>query len=177
MKRYFIAAVLSAYLLMNLSGTPVKNVAHGQSVLETSATEKTEASAAPRPETATDTPITAVAPPMTHEQMMEQAGIDQNDSAAADYIISHESGWCALKWQRQIGYCPTSYVEYYPGAVYDAYEGYGLCQSTPAIKMAAAGDDWQTNPITQLRWCASHATAAYGGWQGAYAHWLSYHWW
>jgi hypothetical protein len=29
---------------------------------------------------------------------------------------------------------------------------YGIPQSLPPSKMAAAGPDWQTNPATQLRW-------------------------
>ena len=44
---------------------------------------------------------------------------------------------------------------------------YGLCQSLPASKMAAAGADWETNPVTQLKWCSTHANN-YGGWQQAW---------
>lgn len=29
---------------------------------------------------------------------------------------------------------------------------YGIPQALPGNKMAAAGDDWATNPITQIRW-------------------------
>jgi TolA-binding protein len=44
---------------------------------------------------------------------------------------------------------------------------YGLCQSLPASKMASAGADYMTNPITQLRWCNGYAQA-YGGWANAW---------
>lgn len=97
---------------------------------------------------------------------MALAGIAPSDYEYADYIISHESGWCPTKAQGQYGGCPP-----YSGSV-PSYGGYGLCQSTPGSKMASAGDDWATNPITQLRWCSNYASR-YGGWAGAYQHWLN----
>jgi uncharacterized protein YabE (DUF348 family) len=102
---------------------------------------------------------------------MALAGISAGDYNYVDYIVSHESGWCPTKAQGQIGSCPA-YAGYVP-----ATGGYGLCQSTPGSKMASAGADWATNPITQLRWCNSYAVAHYGSWAAAYNHWLSYHWW
>jgi resuscitation-promoting factor RpfB len=105
--------------------------------------------------------------------LMAAAGISSGDYAYANYIISHESGWCWLKWQGQVGYCPSYYTALHAP---DAGYGYGLCQSTPGSKMASAGSDWQTNPITQLRWCSGYASR-YGGWAGSYNHWLSYHNW
>lgn len=102
---------------------------------------------------------------------MALAGIAPGDYQYADYIISHESGWCPTKAQGQYGGCPP-----YSGSV-PSYGGYGLCQSTPGSKMASAGGDWATNPITQLRWCSGYASAHYGGWHNAYVHWLSSHNW
>lgn len=102
---------------------------------------------------------------------MALAGIDPSEYAAADYIISRESGWCPTKAQGQYGGCPP-----YAGSV-PSYGGYGLCQSTPGSKMASAGADWATNPVTQLRWCTGYAKSRYGGWNAAYAHWLVAHSW
>ncbi len=82
--------------------------------------------------------------------VMAAAGIPADEYPYVNYIISHESGWCATKWQGQIGYCPAYYQELHPT---DSGFGYGLCQSTPANKMASNGADWQTNPVTQLKWC------------------------
>jgi len=90
------------------------------------------------------------------------AGVSPADYAAVDYIISKESGWCPTKWQGEYGACPA-----YHGAPTSAGVGYGLCQATPGYKMATAGADWATNPVTQLRWCSNYAKR-YGGWQGAY---------
>ncbi len=102
---------------------------------------------------------------------MARAGISPDDYQYADYIISHESGWCPTKAQGQWGGCPA-YAGYVP-----PYGGYGLCQSTPGSKMASAGADWATNPITQLRWCSGYAQAHYGSWAAAYQHWTNFHWW
>jgi hypothetical protein len=40
---------------------------------------------------------------------------------------------------------------------------YGLPQALPGSKMATAGPDWATNPVTQIRWMRSYVTARYGG--------------
>lgn len=89
--------------------------------------------------------------------LMAAAGIAASDYPYVDFIIEHESRWR-------------------PGA-YNAGSGaYGLCQSLPASKMASAGADYLTNPVTQLRWCNGYASR-YGGWQGAYNAWLAQGWW
>jgi len=97
---------------------------------------------------------------------MALAGISPSDYQYADYIISHESGWCPTKAQGE-HYCPA--IPDNSGTP----NGYGLCQSTPGYKMQSAGADWATNPITQLRWCSGYANSRYGGWYNAYVHWLN----
>lgn len=84
---------------------------------------------------------------------MALAGIAPGDYNYADYIISHESGWN-----------PTS------SGIGGAY---GLCQALPGGKMASAGSDWATNPVTQLRWCNGYAVGRYGSWAAAYSHWVN----
>ena len=101
---------------------------------------------------------------------MALAGIGPGDYNYVDYIVSHESGWCPTKAQGE-HYCP---------AIPDdpmTPNGYGLCQATPGYKMQTAGADWQTNPVTQLRWCNGYALGRYGSWGAAYSHWVSYHNW
>lgn len=88
---------------------------------------------------------------------MARAGIAPGDFMYADYIISRESGWR-------------------PNAG-NASGAYGLCQALPGSKMASAGADWATNPVTQLRWCDSYAKRTYGSWARAYSVWQSKHWW
>lgn len=99
---------------------------------------------------------TSVAPTGDHKHWMKQAGIPESWFDSINYIVSHESGW------RVNATNPSS------GA-------YGLPQSLPGSKMAAAGRDWRTNPITQLKWMKSYV-GRYGGGPGAAAFWRSHHW-
>ena len=98
---------------------------------------------------------------------MALAGIAPGDYSYVDYIISHESGWCATKAQGE-RYCPA-----FPDNQFTP-NGYGLCQATPGYKMQSAGSDWATNPITQLEWCNRYAVSRYGGWYNAYMHWINH---
>lgn len=89
---------------------------------------------------------------------MARAGIAPADYQYADFIIAHESGWRPFAHNASSG-------------------AYGLCQALPGTKMASAGADWETNPVTQLRWCTGYAQARYGGWSGAHAFWLNNKYW
>jgi hypothetical protein len=84
---------------------------------------------------------------------MALAGIGPGDYQYVDYIVSHESGW------RPDAGSPSG--------------PYGLCQAYPGSKMASAGSDWLTNPVTQLRWCNGYALGRYGSWAAAYNHWVA----
>jgi len=99
---------------------------------------------------------------------MAYAGIPPRDYYYVNYIVSHESGWCPTKAQGQY-YCPLP-----SQADYMTPNGYGLCQATPGYKMASAGSNWATDPITQLAWCNSYAHSRYNGWYNAYIHWINY---
>ena len=94
----------------------------------------------------------------TKQDWMRAAGIPESDWWAVDYIVSKESSWN-------------------PSAVNPNGGATGLCQALPASKMATAGEDYLTSPVTQLRWCDGYAKSRYGGWSGAYSAWLSQHWW
>lgn len=87
---------------------------------------------------------------------MAQAGV--TDTVNAGFIFQKESG------------CN-------PNAVNASSGAHGVCQALPGSKMATAGSDWATNPVTQMRWCESYAQNRYGGWANAYSFWISHHWW
>ena len=116
----------------------------------------------------------AVYIPKDKSAWMAAAGLSPSEYPYANFIISHESGWCPLKWQGQVGYCPQYYEELHSP---DSGFGYGLCQSTPAGKMASAGSDWRTNAVTQVKWCTGYARGRYGSWEGAYNFWQANRWW
>ncbi|BDZ31228.1 tape measure protein [Lactiplantibacillus brownii] len=86
-----------------------------------------------------------------HMNWLKQAGFSSSEYAAANKIISQESGWN-------------------PRAVNPSSGAYGIPQSLPASKMASAGSDWRTNPITQLKWMKSYVDGRYGGTNQALAY-------
>lgn len=78
-----------------------------------------------------------------HRNWMAQAGIPTNEMAGYSQIIAAESGWN-------------------PHATNPSSGAYGLPQALPGSKMASAGSDWRTNPITQLKWMKSYVNGRYG---------------
>lgn len=115
---------------------------------------------------------TTIAVDGAKQKVMAAAGIAPGDYQYVDYIVSRESGWCPTKLQGQVGYCPAGPPDSMP-----SYLGYGLGQATPGSKMASAGSDWETNPVTQLRWATGYADSRYGSWGAAYNHWVNNHNW
>jgi hypothetical protein len=67
-----------------------------------------------------------------------------------------EAEWNCLDelWGRESGW-ETTITNSSSGA-------YGIPQALPAWKMAAAGSDWRTNPVTQIRWGLSYIGDKYG---------------
>jgi hypothetical protein len=53
---------------------------------------------------------------------------------------------------------------------------YGIPQALPGSKMAGAGSDWRTNPVTQIRWGLGYIKARYGTPCGAWAHSRAHNW-
>ncbi len=53
---------------------------------------------------------------------------------------------------------------------------YGIPQSLPGEKMASAGADWATNPVTQIRWGLGYIQDRYGSPCGAWGHSESVGW-
>jgi len=92
-----------------------------------------------------------------HSAIMSAAGIPASQQAAADYIISHESGWRVNA--TNAGGCA------------------GLGQACPGSKLAAACPNWQTDPVCQMGFFNSYAVGRYGSWNAAYETWLSQRWW
>lgn len=105
-------------------------------------------------------PTPAVETPQVQSQGLDawiaQAGIAGGDVEYVKYIVFKESSNNPLATNGQ---------------------AYGLCQALPGSKMASAGSDWATNPVTQLQWCNGYAIQRYGSWANAYNTWLTKHWW
>ena len=86
-----------------------------------------------------------------------QAGVGEAELSLALDLIYHESG------------CRVDARNVNSGA-------YGIPQALPGSKMAAYGDDWETNPVTQIKWMAGYVTGRYGGWAQAVEFWYSHGW-
>ena len=106
--------------------------------------------------TATGTKPSAPPASGTCADWVRAAGVAEADVNAAVDLIYHESG------------CRVDATNAGSGA-------YGIPQALPGSKMASAGADWQTNPITQIRWMAGYVER-YGGWQGALSFWYAHGW-
>ncbi len=83
-------------------------------------------------------------PAGSHTDWMSAAGIPAKDQGIANAIISQESGWQVTIMNKSSG-------------------AYGIPQALPGSKMASAGADWQTNPITQLKWMNSYVIVNLSG--------------
>lgn len=90
---------------------------------------------------------------------LRAANVAEVDWYYVDYIIFRESRWNPTIWNMA------------------GSSAYGLCQALPASKMATAGADYMSNPVTQLKWCDQYAHDRYGGWKPAYDFWQNNHWW
>ncbi len=84
-------------------------------------------------------------------QLMLAFGFAPEQWQYLDALWQRESGW------NQLADNPTS-------------TAYGIPQSLPGSKMAVVGDDWRTNPETQIRWGLAYIAARYGRPEGAWAH-------
>ena len=86
-----------------------------------------------------------------------------NSMAASGYGWTGGQATCLDElWTRESGFGT--------GATNPQSGAYGIPQSLPAAKMAAAGADWQTNPATQIRWGLSYIASTYGTPCAAWSH-------
>lgn len=104
-----------------------------------------------------DSNSTSPKPTGSHKYWMEQAGIPKSWYEDLNWIINHESGWRVNATN--------------PGS-----GAYGIPQSLPGNKMASAGKDWRTNPITQLKWMYSYVKGRYGNASNAKHFWQTHNW-
>ena len=89
---------------------------------------------------------------------------------AADMYGWTGDQWACLDnlWQRESGWRTT--------AGNKSSGAYGIPQSLPGSKMAKYGDDWRTNPATQIKWGLAYIKGRYATPCGAWSHFLDKHW-
>ncbi|MDH6577842.1 lytic transglycosylase domain-containing protein [Kitasatospora sp. MAP5-34] len=115
------------------------------------AAAKAKADAASRSQQRAVLNATPAAPSGSPQQIAAQI-VPASQLQCFDNIVQRESGWNVTATNPSSG-------------------AYGLVQSLPGNKMAAAGSDWQTNPATQIKWGLSYMNATYGSPCGAWAFW------
>ena len=81
-----------------------------------------------------------------------EAGVSEEDLEVAVELIYRESS------------CRVDATNASSGA-------YGIPQALPGTKLASAGADWETNPVTQIRWMIGYVNERYGGWAQALNFW------
>lgn len=82
-------------------------------------------------------------------------GADQ--FSCLDSLWTKESGW------KHTADNPTS-------------SAYGIPQALPGSKMASAGSDWETNPVTQITWGLGYIADVYGSPCAAWSHSQAVNW-
>lgn len=89
--------------------------------------------------------------------LLDDYGFSADQFGCLDSLWTKESGWEVAADN------PTS-------------SAYGIPQALPGSKMATAGADWATNPVTQIRWGLGYIRSSYGTPCSAWAHSVSYNW-
>ena len=90
-------------------------------------------------------------------RMAAAAGWTGGQWQCLNWLWTRESGW-QMVWNRQ------------------GSGAYGIPQSLPASKMASAGADYMTDPVTQIRWGLGYIRSTYQTPCGAWAHETQFGW-
>lgn len=126
-----------------------------QKAKEEQAKQETKTSNAPKTASTASIPSVQEA----FDQLCDEYHLTQEQKNMWSFIIDHESGWNPTNQNASSG-------------------AYGLGQALPAGKMAPYGDDYMTNPKTQLKWMYAYMTegSRYGSIEAAYNFWLAHNW-
>ena len=102
--------------------------------------------------------------PSTGGVVVDPAGAQANArSALASYDWGPDQFGCLQSlWTQESGWRAN--------ALNASSGAYGIPQSLPADKMAAAGPDWRTNAATQINWGLAYIKSAYGSPCAAWGH-------
>lgn len=102
-------------------------------------------------------PASVPAPSVASARTYALAAVGSSQFACLDVLWTRESSWNPYASNASTG-------------------AYGIPQALPGVKMASAGADWRTNPVTQVRWGLWYIASAYGTPCAALAHEDARHW-
>lgn len=103
------------------------------------------------------TALTKAAPTLAGARSYARSRLSAAQYSCLSSIVRRESGWNPYARNASSG-------------------AYGLFQALPGSKMASAGSDWRTNPLTQMRWGISYMKGRYGSPCGAWNFWQKNRW-
>jgi hypothetical protein len=89
--------------------------------------------------------------------LMPKFGFSADQFGCLDSLWTRESGWSVSAHNASSG-------------------AHGIPQALPGSKMASAGPDWESNPVTQITWGLGYIQDRYGSPCGAWGHSESYGW-
>lgn len=113
------------------------------------------------------------AKPVTERDFTDaEVKIIQKDPAPYAREMLSEYGWGQGEWSCLISLW-SGESDWTWNATNSSSGAYGIPQSLPASKMASAGPDWKTNPITQMKWGMTYIKDSYGSPCGAKSFWDS----
>jgi len=191
-----VAVAVAAYVLMSATvpaashsaqaATMLVQARHAVAMLEqerqqmiamAEASRSSHVLAAPKLES-TAAPVTPAATGSSSSSSSSSSGVpvpplgpvDPGTARADAQNLMPSFGWSPSKffgcldnlWSRESGWR------------YDAANpsgAYGIPQALPGSKMASAGADWQTNPVTQIKWGFGYIQGRYGDPCAAWAYW------
>lgn len=100
---------------------------------------------------------------------LEQKPIVLSPKKYAEKQVGSEQFSCLNKlWKEE--------SEWDEDAMNSSSGAFGIPQALPGSKMASAGKDWKTNPITQVKWGIDYIEDRYGSPCNAWNHWLAENW-
>ncbi|WP_374109075.1 tachylectin-related carbohydrate-binding protein [Streptomyces sp. CC228A] len=107
---------------------------------------------------------------------LDRDNIAEVKAAGRDMMNAHDAAWanssewsCLEKlWDKESGWRWN--------ASNPSSGAYGIPQSLPGSKMGTAGADWQTNPLTQIKWGLGYVDGRYGSPCGAWRFFQANNW-
>jgi hypothetical protein len=95
---------------------------------------------------------------MARESLLARS---QSDPKSAARALAADRGWSGEQFD-----CLSSLWTKESGWRWDAdnptSDAYGIPQALPGSKMASSGSDWETNPVTQIKWGLQYISSTYG---------------
>lgn len=137
-------SVVEAQLAADRADWEASERMRAEAAAEAARIQQEQAAAAAAEQARQEAIANAVADPRSAaRQMLADRGMGEDQFQCLDRLWTKESNWTVTADN------PTS-------------SAYGIPQALPGNKMASAGADWETNPVTQITWGLGYIDDVYG---------------